>query len=361
MFYNCYIFKEYSAFIEITYDEIKFAVPDKWNNLNGIIELFKTNPYSIIKSEYNKFLYIAIKKDFYEICFSIFIKKQYPYSSSLEYNKINIINQISGYLYGDNAYYYKIKIPKTDYNYLTIQTFSQYWQKNYISTTYNEFILVKTGEIKHNYQNNKKDSNESMYIYYFYTKGTNFINLVEKKKYYLDYYDYKINKHNITQINGTNKIKLLVQSLKYHYNINILFYLVINWDNTGYNPYEVISGEKKISSIKTIVFEDFGQSEIIEYETEIDYDFEMNNISSFIVPIEKETNLIRTEYITGKYFDFSYYPKKTYIYYYIIGGSCLFVVIIVIIIVIIIIYKKKKKNTEGKQDFNVSYLLDDIN
>ena len=195
-----------------------------------------------------------------------------------------------------------------------------------------------------------------MYIYYFNTEQANFINLVQKKKYYLDYFNYKIYKHNITQINGSNKIKISVQSLKYHYNINILFYLVLNWDNTGYNPYEVISGEKNFSGIKKIIFEDNGQSEIIEYETEIDYDFQNKNISSFIVPLERETNIIRTEYITGKYFDFIYYPKKTYIYF-IIGGSCLFVIIIVIIVIIIIYKKKKKKSVEGKQDFQGGALL----
>ena len=73
---------------------------------------------------------------------SIYIKKQYPYSSTLKFNNINLIPKTVDNLHEEDSYYYKIKIPKTDYNYLIIQTYKRYWQLNYISTTYNEFIFV---------------------------------------------------------------------------------------------------------------------------------------------------------------------------------------------------------------------------
>ena len=347
-FYDFTIFTLDSAYIEITYDETKYAVPDMLIQQYKVTELFKTNPYSKIKKEENKFLYITIKYG-RRMFSSIYIKKQYPYSSTLKFNNINLIPKTVDDLHEEDSYYYKIKIPKTDYNYLTIQTYKRYWQLNYISTTYNEFIFVETKNIKHNYQNIKKDNNESIYINYFDTKHTNFINLVPKQKYYLDYFNHETKQHNISQIEGTNKIKVTVQSLKYYYNINILFYLVLNWENTGYNPYEVISGDKNYSDIKIIIFEDNGKSEIIEYEAEIDVDFKHQNISNFIVPIEKETNIIRTEYITERYFDFIYHSNKAYIYF-IIGGACLLVIIIAIII--IIIYKKKKKK-KVEEELNI--------
>ena len=111
--------------------------------------------------------------------------------------------------------------------------------------------------------------------------------------------------------------------------------------------------------MKVFIFEDNGQNEIIEYEAEIDIDFGKQNITNFIVPVEKETKIIRTEYITKNYVHFTYHSKKNYTYY-IIGG-CGALLISIVIIIIISVYKmkkKKKNNNENNQDFQGSSLLE---
>ena len=354
-FYNFTILTEDMASIEITYDELYFAVPGKILQDRNVINLFKNNPYLNIKKEDNKFLFITIscaRQYFGEI----YIKKQFPLNLNFEYNKINVIPKVSNYSERYN-YYYKIKIPKTDYSYLTIQSYKKYNQFNYISTTYNEFNYVEIGGIKHNYQNNNKDSNESMYINYFGTRYNNYINLVPRKIYYLDYFSYKIKQHNITQKYEENKIKITLESLKYYYKLDFLFYLILNDEDVDYNPYVIISGQRNSSDMKVFIFEDNGQNEIIEYEAEIDIDFGKQNITNFIVPVDKETKIIRTEYITKNYVHFTYHPKKNYTYY-IIGGCGALLIIIVIIIIISIYKKKKKNNNENNQDFHGSSLLE---
>ena len=117
-------------YIDISYNKIEFMTLKIMNNYYGIndiyeyshfVPLFKVNPYSHIPNKSNK----SDEKFFYILLFNygnsdsyISIKKPKLYTD-INLKKMNIFPQLKG---DDEKYYYKILVPKGDYDSLLIQT-----------------------------------------------------------------------------------------------------------------------------------------------------------------------------------------------------------------------------------------------
>ena len=346
--------------IQITYDTLTYAIPMgnyKKKEMFPLIELFKSNPYSKELNDTNKYFFITIYggREF-------LIKKEKSYSDTpLEFNKINIIPEL---INENKKYFYKIKLPKGDYNYIEIQTLNNN-KYNYISLN-NAFYRVLNNFYYESYYDSFKDEKEqTLFINYFDSDINNYINLIPKREYDFD----NMNKNNyvsdinyVKQVGGKNKIEINASSLAYNnYPNKYNYYLFLNINCTNLtnlyeNIFKYISGFKKQDSSKKekiIIFEDDGSQERIIYETDIakeDLHSEINDSdnSYFIIPVNKNNNLIEYYGYFNIHFNFIYIENKSkvsYLPYYIAAG--IIAAFIIIAVIIIVVYKRKKnKNKE---------------
>ena len=286
------IIQDDETYLQIIYDTIEFAVPlkdYKYKVTYPIIELFRENPYTKELNETNKYFFILISGGK-----EIIIKKSKIYDGNIEFNKLNIIPKLTG---EDKKFYYKIKVPNNDFNFFQIQNNNDNYS-NYIS--YNKYIFHKMNKIYYEtfYNPYKNDNTQSLLINCFNTENNNYINIVPQNDYLLYFKNNEIKiYHNITQIEGSNKIKINGTSLSYYnYPKKYKYYLFINIILDYYTIFQIISGDKEPDASKKeklINFEDFNNNESFEYTTEIDMELNSNSINDdFIVPVNIEDNFI---------------------------------------------------------------------
>ena len=333
---------------------MEFMVPYKkiWNNIFPIIPLFKMNPYltipNSIKSN-DKYFYILIY-NYYIDDFDLSIKKPKLFNN-VQLNKINILPQLKG----ENAkYYYKIPLPKGDYNSLLVQSITSTSDiKMSLSKNFNIYPLFD--EYNNNYNNipiDKNDiENKYTYINYYDVNSTDgYITFipVNEMKFIKPYDTFKFNM-TVEQKNDANILKIKVNSYSYfnEQRPSIYFLIINKYQNNDFELNSMITGntnfDEKNHQIMLKV-EDNGLEEKIEYEVKIDIEllergnYNDNNIT--IVPVDKESYISDFYYVETKYFAFINYNEKLYI----------IIIIIVVVLILIIgiaifvyLYKKKKR------------------
>ncbi len=336
----------------------------KKNEMFPLIELFKSNPYSEELNDTNKFFFITIYKGN-----EFLIKKEKKYDGTpLEFNKINIIPEL---INENKKYFYKIELPKSDYNYMEIQTLNNH-KYNYISLNNGFYRVINNFDYESYYDSFKDEKEQSLFINYFDSDINNYINLIPKSEYDFD----NINKNSyessipsVKQIGGKNKIEINASSLAYNYYPNkynyYLFLNIIctNLSNIYVNSFKYISGDKKpdvSKKEKIIIFEDDGSKERIIYEADIGKE-ELHSVlndsdnSYFIIPVKKNNNLIEFLGYFNVHFNFIYLENKSktsYVPYYIAAGIIGAFIIIAAIIIIVVYKKKKNKNKEIMDKLN---------
>ena len=352
------IFKKGREFdVQIIFDNFIYAVPSEINNeyLFPIIPLFKLNPYSKISDSLNenKFFYITIyNKDNKD---KILIKKPKLFSQ-FELNKINILPALNG---ENSKYYHQIEIPENDDNYLYFQTTNK---TSYLSIsnssinyvyntpyTYNSFIndipLIKNNKMK--------------FINYYNTEFDVYINIASSKDYFFkNQYEYIQLQPEIKQIKDSNKIKIKMNSLSYHFYPNQYKYVFITNLDISFNLNLILpflyGKQKPDKSLKQtmITIEDDGKNEILEKEIkldiEVDESFSYNTMT--ITPVIKNYNLVDFYFGKSFYYDFIYQSKKKN---WVVALVISLVVIALIIIGLIIYFIKRKKNTSQNSIENI--------
>ena len=338
------ISKEKNLDIQITYDKLEFAVPMKDygpGEMYPFTELLKSNPSPKVLNEKNKFFFITIYGGN-----EVIIKKPKIYEGKLELNKINVIPKLTD---ENNNYYYKIKVPKVDYHYITIQTINI---NNYnfisINNSFHRELKIYFFETFYNSFND----NNSLFINYFDSDINNYINFVPHKEYDFNLINISNNNmiiyYNIEQIEITNKIRINATSLSYlYYPFKFKYYVFINIDFLNYTVFQFISDDvkpDKSKKQKIIIFDDEGTNKNIIYEAELGDEINTGIIynSYYIIPVNKENNLIVYNMYYYKNFHFLYI-EKSYIPYYVAGS--IIILMIIFAIIILIIYKRKKNNT----------------
>ena len=347
--------------IQITYDTQRFAVPNdilECYSIFPFVELFKDNPYKYL-NESDKNYYITITGGT-----EIFIKKSIVYNE-IKYNQLNILRE-------NETFYYKIEFPKGDYNYVLVQTdVEQYDCYNYISSNnyfYNEIISYFIQKYYVRYLNNYS---HHFFINIYYTNSISYINIVPRKEYYFTRsLDLIKVQHNIAQI-GESKIRINITSYAYYdYPNKYIYYVLFNIPhNYHQSEFEIISGKKKANESsyeKMIIIEDDGTNESIIQEEVIDTQLYEGGNNYFIIPVDKNNNLINFKVDIKGYFSYHNKPKQpnqqnsessSYIYY-IIGGT-LFGIIILVIFIVLMIKKKHNKMNKINEDL-MSYNINDI-
>jgi len=319
------------------------------------VPLFKVNPYSHIPNKSNKsdekFFYILLFNYGYSNIY-ISIKKPKLYTD-INLKKMNIFPQLKG---DDEKYYYKILVPKEDYNSLLIQT-----NPNSNLT----FSISKDNII---YPLDKMFSKSYEDKIFFFSLYNISIDKIEDKNIYLNYYgnsfsdgyarlisgdesildkidlEFKLD-FKVEQKKKENKLMINLKSYSYYIKRPIIYYLIIN---EPYNDYSIIfsalTEERNFDKNKMMLkVEDNGENEYFTTELDIDkelIDYEPEHTSNrmIIVPVDKESNLVYINLKTYNYFSYENI-KSNYIIIIIIVIAILFL----IIIVGLFIYRKKKK------------------
>ena len=343
--------------VQIIFDNFIYAVPSEIVSeyVFPIIPLFKVNPYSKISDSLNenKFFYITIyNKDNKD---KILIKKPKLFSQ-FELNKINILPALNG---ENSKYYHQIEIPENDDNYLYFQTTNK---TSYLSIsnssinyvyntpyTYNSFIndipLIKNNKMK--------------FINYYNTEFDVYINIASSKDYFFKNKYYYIQlQPEIKQIKDSNKIKIKMNSLSYHFYPNQYKYVFITNLDTSFSLNLILpflcGKQKPDKSLKQtmITIEDDGKNEIFEKEIkldiEVDESFSYNTMT--ITPVIKNYNLVDFYFGKSFYYDFIYQSKKKN---WVVALVISLVVIALIIIGLIIYFIKRKKNTSQNSIENI--------
>ena len=366
--------------VDISYDKIEYIAPRlslilSNPNYHSIIPLFQINPYSMINEKSynsdNKYFYICIYNSYSsdDIIFQI---KKPKIVSNIEFNKLNILPEIK-----DNNYYYKINIPKSEYNSLLVQIINSNNSLNEIKTSIS-FDNIQIQKLFYNSYYYSIPINKLNPIINIYdTSNNNYINIVHKNEIInKEEKNYELNA-TIEKINNKNKIKIKMNSLSYYYSPlkNIYkYFLIINLEddfisNISYIS-EVISGNKSLDYLKNqtmIIIEEETYNKNI-FEKEIDINIPLNNYSNtmIVIPALKDYNLL--EFNLMESYEFNYTntnnqdengkkekgknnDSKTIILICSICGG-----ILLILIIIIIVYLKKKKKVSSdnieKNDLN---------
>ena len=366
------IIKNKEANIQITYDTIEYAVPminyNKGEML-PLIELFKSNPYMKELNDTNKLFFIIINGGN-----EFVIKKPKIYdATSLEFNRLNIINKLTN---ENEKYFYKIELPKSDYNYMKIQTMNL---NNYNYISLNEGFYRKINNINYEtfYSFSNKENAQSLFLNYFEMDKNNYLNIIPQKQYDFNNIDNKWNliliKYNIEQIEQTNKIRINTTSLSYQYYPNKYYYYVFininvtNNSNLYEKVFQYISGDKKpdiSQKQKIIILEDDEIKSNIVYDVDIEKDelydtyTETKENLYFIIPVNKNNYLIEYTGYFYSYFWFSYKQDYSNIGYYVAGGTIAGFILIAVILGIVMY--KRKKNKEKLERLNEEK-TDDIN
>lgn len=306
--------------IYINYDKIEFAVGLDNSASKGmyhITNLFKLNPYLNLKNEKDKYFYITIIGSKYNNKNSILmIKKPKLYKYNFQFNKINIIPELTN---KNKQYYYKIEIPKGNYNYTIVQTYSENYS-NFISK--NDFFYKELNMDLNIYNQeilyNNLDS-ESLYLIVYKMNNIGFISFVPKNEYYLNSYIIKANNmfYNISQIENQSKIKVNLDSFSYHYSRKYKYYIFVNTTSKPLEIYKMIIGQKKPNtsrSEKIIIFEDNGLSKSLElyFDVEMEkanFKYGEEYISYLILPVNVENNLFDVSKKMDGHFRFDFLPE----------------------------------------------------
>ena len=175
--------------------------------------------------------------------------------------------------------------------------------------------------------------------------------------------------HNISQIEGTNKLKVTIKSMSNIDYPNIYkYYLLINlnYHSNSSAYYQVVYNQKIINSSKKqalFIVEDDGLNEFFECEIEVNIGLnEYSSNSMSLIALRKEDNLIIYTY-KEEIFVYKNIPKNiddddvdddddSNAIYFIIGGGVL--LIIIILIVVLIVLRRRKKNNIDINDKNNS-------
>ena len=245
-------------------------------------------------------MYISIYSKTAEISISIYIKK------SIIFYKSNL-NTFHSFFFEKS--YYKIKIPIEDYNSLVVQVITHYYQLYLKKGS----VYYSLDELDYNYINyqyfdkfynipiDKKDldSEQNIYLVLFYSSSTkeNYINIFEKN-YYMSYYyakDFELNII-VEQVDEKNKLKIKMNSLSnYLYPSLVKYIICIDCSLNHFMDALLGKNSEEKKFIKTV--EDNGLSEKIELEIEIDIDLKNGTHYFKVLPIFKESNIIKSDYI----------------------------------------------------------------
>ena len=311
--------KKNMFYVEIAYNKLEFIIMkefEKQLEISPIIPLFGENPYNGIKNfkeSNNKYLYILVYS--YQDQQNIIIKKPLAYDNIL-YNKINVLPKSKE---GNKKYYYKIKLSEIGNNYkhlffqeinagLSIKVTILKNNIEYPFIPFKDFyqlfnIIIKNEEIK----------KSPVYInYYDIDNYDGYINFIESNENNNpDYYSlFKLDPI-IQQIEGTNKIKIKMNSLSYILFPNIIkYFLIINARDDINNIYSIITGNKEVNNSNfefMTTIEDNGTNEKLDFSIEINIKliedgFRKNNI--YIIPVNIQNDIIEKKYL--KNIDFNY-------------------------------------------------------
>ena len=243
-----YIYYIDSIEIQINYDKIEYAVQlmgDINKRYERIFPLFKTNPYlgisKIDKYNDDKFFYISIynKDDEYEQ--PIYIKKPKLFSEI----QLNTINYLPKLIDENKKYYYRIRLPKANYDSLFLQYAKSSGQEEqiYLVKNSNQYYLLN------GYANIpfvKNDLNEdNIYLNCFGFKDEEgFINLITSNDIFnfnpfTSEYKYKFNfDMHVQQVSGKNELSISINSYSYYNGQKpYKYYFLINYKSININEY----------------------------------------------------------------------------------------------------------------------------
>ena len=338
-------------YVEIAYNKLEFIIMkefEKQLEISPIIPLFRDNPYNGIKNlkeSNNKYLYILIYS--YQDQQNIIIKKPLAYDN-IFYNKINTLPKSKE---ANKKYYYKLKLSEigNNFKHLFFQEINAGLSiKVTISKNNIEYPFIPFKDFYQLFNiliNNEEIKKSPVYINYYdidYNDG--YINFIESNESnnpdYLPLF--KLDPI-VQQIEGTNKIKIKMNSLSYILFPNIIkYFLIINARDDIYNIYSIITGKKEVNNsnceLMTII-EDNGTNEKLDFNIEINIKliedgFRKNNI--YIVPVNIKNNIVEKKYL--KNIDFYYInvdPKRSENENK--GAGTLLIVVIIIVSILLII------------------------
>ena len=362
------VVKDKESNIEITYDTLEYAVPlghYKKLEMFPLIELFKSNPYSEEMNDTNKFFFITVYNGT-----ELLIKKPKIFNStSLEFYKINLIPKL---INENQKYFYRIELPKDEHsNYMKIQTLNEQYY-NYISFNQNFYREINNFYYETYCNSFNEENSQSLFINYFDLDTNNYINLIPQKDYdFININNLMLINYNVEQIDGKNEIRINSTSLAYHYNPNKYYYhlfININCSNSIYtykNIVKYISGDEKPDKSKKqklFLFEDDGSKERIIIDAYIEKDEIFTNLSDniyFIVPVNKDTNLIEYNGLNGHIYRNFNFRHIDYLTLALIVAAGAIALIIITVVIVVVVYKRKI-NKEKKEKLNEEN-IDNIN
>ena len=383
-FYNFSIifplFNEYSRFsnsffIDISYDKPEFLTKfDKGIDItiSPDIPLFQVNPYKYINEKSlnssDKYFYIFIFNK-YNYQNTIYIKKPMIYSN-ITFNKINTLPQLTG---NNKIYYYRLKIPEPhDNNYVLFQSnigvFPQLisFSKKNIQYPYLQNSLYFYYYIPYD----KRDNNSDVYLNFYDVQDPVYINFIEaNERVYKDYFPISEIILKVEQLEGQNKLKIILKSLSYMLYPNLVkYYFITKLDNYKEKPLDILSlitGQKKPNRTEyefMTVVEDNGENEIFEKVIEIDIDLKGSN-RMYCIPINSKTNFIEKNYIDFKYFDYKNWPTNSHKnkFYTLVIVLVIIIPIILLIIIIVCYLKRHNKNSLYSKELENNVLKEQLN
>ena len=366
--------------IQIYYDKNDFAVPNTKEIINffPIIPLFNCNPYLSSSnnkdSNNDKSFYITIYNNRnYKIRLNIQKPKLFL---ELKLNSTNILPELKD---ENQNYYYRIPIPKGEYNSLIVQYIIKDYREVGLSLTKKsyEFCYFIFNRDFFNIPINKEEINEdnSYLNLYGSTSSKSYINIIEKNEFYFG--ETETSKFyffiEVEQINNKNKLNITFHSYSYYSGKKpCKYYLLINSDLNFffyvdfYDIYSYIYGKSFNTSNSQIVldFEDYGLKEIIQYELDIPIDlkediFYGNSIT--ILYFDEET--LTFKFFDSKYFHYINYKEENkkkknehkLLIILIISG-----VLLLFLIIFTIVFIRRKKRKSGDNDLTQKVLNNEL-
>ena len=354
--------------IEILYDKMEFMVSNKdiWKRNIPVIPLFKMNPYlnipNNIKSN-DKYFYILIY-NYYKYDNSLLYIKKHKIFTNVKLNKINTLPQLKG---ENEKYYYRIPLPKGDYNSLLVQLLKNNSIEVKISLSKNGYTYPLFSDY-YKYNNipiDKSDiSNNNTYINYYESFSSDgYITFipVDEMKYIKPNDNFKFNME-VKQKDNDNILKIKINSYSYfnEQRPSIYFLIINKFYSNSYEAYSLITGNKKCDEKKHEIMlrvEDNGLKEKIEYEVKIDIKLKENdyykNNKITIIPVDKDSYISDFNYIETIDFDFTYKDDSTFIFIIIFGVILLLIVIIALLVFRCVRKKRKEPNIENELQGNI--------
>ena len=346
--------------VQICYDKIQYIVPNirNVNEFFPIIPLFNTNPYLTIQNESNdnKFFFILIYNELtYENI--IYIKKPKIFSE-INLSTLNKLPQLKN---ENKKYFYKIVVPKGEYNFLLVK-YSNSMEGTNNKVNFAISLIQKNNQFCFDYYYNNfinipidiTDMNEdNIYLNFYGTHLTEgYINFIPSNKLiptsYIDKFKFNMKVEQIH--NNNNKLKIQINSFSYyHGQIPCKYYILINTSLEYYKLnviiHSIIYNNNKNQKKIMLVFDDDGLKEKIEFEINIPIRLNsFNNIT--IIPVSKEL-LVHEEFMDTSNFNFTNIKKSSNPTLIIILSIIGVLSLIIIIIIIFYIRRCKKSNNNN--------------